>query len=282
MTDRLGALEERLGYQFGDRALLAQATVHRSWSSEHAADPSNERLEFLGDAVLGLVVTNHAYRRFPSFTEGELAKIRAGVVNAVTLAEVATELSLGVALRVGRGEEQTGGRDKPSILADALEAIIGAVYLDGGMEPVSELVLRLLGDRIDRASTVPGRDDFKTRLQELAARGFDAVPRYDVTSDGPDHAKSFRATVSVGGIVRGRGQGRSKKEAEQDAARLACASLADGAEADGADAIGADGTGVPDATGVPDNDATGVPDNTVAPDGVGVDPGAGAGAGQRA
>ncbi len=241
MTDRLGALEERLGYQFGDRALLAQATIHRSWSSEHAADPPNERLEFLGDAVLGLVVTDHAYRRFPTFTEGQLAKIRAGVVNAVTLADVANELDLGDALRVGRGEEQTGGRAKPSILADALEAVIGAVYLDGGMEPVSALVLRLLGDRIDRASTVPGRDDFKTRLQELAARRLDGAPHYEVVAEGPDHAKHFQATVTIGGVVRGRGQGRSKKEAEQEAARLACASLAGGSGPGGSGPGGGDG-----------------------------------------
>jgi ribonuclease III len=245
VNERLRALESRLGYTFTDIGLLAQAVVHRSWSSEHAADPPNERLEFLGDAVLGLIVTDHAYRRFPSATEGELAKIRAGVVNAVTLAEVASELSLGEALRVGRGEEQTGGRAKPSILADAIEAVIGAMYLDGGMEPAAALVIGLLGERIDQASTIPGRDDFKTRLQELAARSFDDVPHYHVTSDGPDHAKRFRATVSVAGLVRGRGEGRSKKEAEQVAARQACTSLAGSLERSH-DADPSDGRPLPD------------------------------------
>jgi ribonuclease-3 len=220
-TTRLDSLEERLRYTFGDQDLLAGATVHRSWCAEHPGSASNERLEFLGDAVLGLIVTDHVYRRYPSLSEGELAKIRASVVNAVVLAEIAAEVDLGQALLLGRGEEQTGGRAKASILADAMEAVFGAMYLDGGIEPVTELVLRLLGLRIDGAASGPGRHDFKTRLQELAARLLADPPRYDVHGEGPDHAKRFSASVSLGGVVRGQGEGRSKKEAEQEAARQA-------------------------------------------------------------
>jgi ribonuclease-3 len=229
---RLDDLEARLGYTFHDQDLLAGATVHRSWCAEHPGRPPNERLEFLGDAVLGLIVTDHVYRTYPALSEGELAKIRASVVNAVVLAEIAIEVELGRALLLGRGEEQTGGRSKASILADAMEAVFGALYLDGGMEPVTELVLRLLGHRIDGAASGPGRHDFKTRLQELAARMMEEPPRYDVRGEGPDHAKRFSARVWLGGIVRGEGEGRSKKEAEQEAARQAWQDLTMADDAD--------------------------------------------------
>ena len=191
-----------------------------------AGEESNERLEFLGDSVLGLVITDHIYRTYPSLPEGELAKVRASVVNSALLAEVAAELDIGSHLLLGKGEDASGGREKPSILADAMEAVIGAVYLDGGWLAAAGLVLALLGDRVAEAAVGPGGQDYKTRLQELAARTFDQLPRYAVADEGPDHAKKFFATVSVAGIQRGSGEGRSKKQAEQAAAREAWAALA--------------------------------------------------------
>jgi ribonuclease-3 len=199
--------------------------AHRSWCAETAGTDSNERLEFLGDAVLGLVVTDHIFRTYPELPEGELAKVRASVVNAGVLAELAEELHLGKALLLGKGEDQSGGREKPSILADAMEAVIGAVYLDRGWDGARELVMSLLGERIAEAAAGPGGQDYKTRLQELAARRFEELPRYQVADDGPDHAKRFFATVYVAGEAHGAGEGRSKKQAEQAAAREAWQTL---------------------------------------------------------
>jgi ribonuclease-3 len=221
----LSALTGRIGREFVDGDLLQRALAHRSWCAEHPGDQSNERLEFLGDAVLGLVVTDHIFRTYPELPEGELAKVRATVVSAAALAEVAAELSLGDALLLGKGEDASGGREKPSILADAMEAIIGAVYLDGGRPAADSLVMGLLGDRITDAAAGPGGQDHKTRLQELAARTFESLPAYEVVDDGPDHAKRFFALVKVAGVVRGRGEGRSKKQAEQAAARVAWEAL---------------------------------------------------------
>ena len=218
-------LAERLRWRFCDHTLLSRALAHRSWCSEVVGEESNERLEFLGDAVLGLVVTDHVYRTYPALPEGELAKVRASVVNSAVLAEVACELDLGPYLLLGKGEDASGGREKPSILADATEAIIGAVYLDGGWAAASDLVLSLLGDRIAEAAMGPGGQDYKTRLQELVARTYDQLPRYLVDDEGPDHAKRFFAKVYVGGTERGRGEGRSKKQAEQGAARAAWSAL---------------------------------------------------------
>lgn len=195
--------------------------AHRSWCAETPGESSNERLEFLGDAVLGLVVTDHLFRTYPFLPEGELAKVRASVVNSEALAEVAAELGLGEAILLGKGEDSSGGREKPSILADAMEAVIGAVYLDGGWGAAATLVMRLLGERVEQGAAGPGGQDFKTRLQELSARRFDQLPRYEVTDEGPDHAKRFFAVVTVGGVERGKGEGRSKKQAEQQAARVA-------------------------------------------------------------
>ena len=178
-------------------------------------------MEFLGDAVLGLVVTDHLFRTYPALPEGKLAQVRAGVVNAGVLAEAAEELHIGDALRLGKGEDASGGREKPSILSDAMEAVIGAVYLDGGWSEARDLVMGLLGERITEAAAGPGGHDFKTRLQELAARRYDDLPRYDVHAEGPDHAKHFSATVYVDGCAYGTGEGRSKKQAEQSAARTA-------------------------------------------------------------
>ena len=204
--------------------------AHRSWVAESPGHPSNERLEFLGDAVLGLVVTDHIFRTYPELPEGELAKVRAAVVSAAALAEVALELGLGPELRLGKGEDASGGREKPSILSDATEAVIGAVYLDGGWDAASELILGLLGDRISDAAAGPGGQDYKTRLQELAARVYETLPEYDVHDEGPDHAKRFFAAVRVGDQRFGGGEGRSKKQAEQAAARLAWESLRPGAD----------------------------------------------------
>jgi ribonuclease III len=175
--------------------------------------------------VLGLVVTDHLFRTYPDLPEGELAKVRASLVNSEALAEVALELRLGEYLLLGKGEDASGGREKPSILADAMEAVIGAVYIDGGWDAASDLVMRLLGDRIETAAAGPGGQDFKTRLQELSARVFEQLPRYDVDDEGPDHAKRFFATVWLGGEKMGVGEGRSKKQAEQAAAREAWLAL---------------------------------------------------------
>jgi len=214
-------LQAALGWQFTNRELLEQALTHRSYCSEHGVEESNERFEFLGDAVLGFVVTTFAFEQFPHLPEGELAKLRASVVSAETLAEVAEELDIGASLRLGKGEDASGGRAKPSILADAMEALIAAVYLDGGLEPASRLVLDTLEKRIREQATGPGGGDYKTRLQELAARQCDQLPKYQVRHEGPDHSKRFFATVSLRGVEYGAGEGRSKKAAEQAAARVA-------------------------------------------------------------
>jgi ribonuclease-3 len=195
--------------------------AHRSWCAETPGETSNERLEFLGDAVLGLVVTDHLFRTYPSLPEGELAKVRSSVVNSEALAEVAADLAIGEGLLLGKGEDASGGREKPSILADAMEAVIGAVYLDGGWSAAADLVMRLLATRVEEGASGPGGQDYKTRLQELAARRFEQLPRYEVTDEGPDHAKQFYARVLLNGVERGAGEGRSKKQAEQAAARMA-------------------------------------------------------------
>ncbi len=196
--------------------------THRSWCAEHPGDPSNERLEFLGDAVLGLVVTDYLFTRFPDLPEGQLAKTRATVVSSGTLAEVGRMLCLGNGLRLGRGEDVSGGREKGSILADAVEAVIGAIYLDGGLVPARALIVGQLEDRIGEAAESPGQTDYKTRLQEIAAQDGHQPPAYSLTESGPDHHKRFEAVVHVGGRPLGAGEGTSKKEAEQRAARAAC------------------------------------------------------------
>lgn len=214
-------LERRLGVRFGNRALLEAALTHRSFAYEQGGLPTNERLEFLGDAVLGVVVTDALYREFPDLSEGDLAKMRAALVNMTVLADVAREIELGSAVYLGRGEEMTGGREKPSILSDTLEAVFGAVYLDGGMAEASRMILHLFLPRI--LGEVEGGTvyDYKTSLQELAAARLGSLPEYRISESGPDHAKRFRAVVRLAGEEYGVGEGRSKKEAEQAAARLA-------------------------------------------------------------
>ncbi len=221
----------RLGHAFADRGLLALALTHRSWCAENPGYASNERLEFLGDAVLGMTVTGHIFHAYPGMPEGELAKLRATVVSAATLSAIAADLGLGDVVRLGKGEDASGGRAKPSILADSLEAVVGAVYLDGGWDAARPFVLGLVADRIaDVAERGPGGFDFKTQLQELVARRFDDLPVYELTDEGPDHEKRFFAQVRIGDVVYGRGEGRSKKQAEQDAASAALAVLEDSAD----------------------------------------------------
>ena len=217
-------LADRLGVTVDD-ALLELALTHRSWAYENGGVPTNERLEFLGDAVLGLVVTDTLYRMHPGLAEGQLAKLRAAVVNARALADVGRGLGLGAYLMLGRGEEATGGRDKSSILADTMEAVLGAVYLDGGIELATEVVHRLIDPMIASASTLGAGLDWKTSLQELTATLNLGVPEYLIEESGPDHEKRFRARVRVAQRVYGDGSGRSKKEAEQEAASAAYTAL---------------------------------------------------------
>ena len=214
-------LENRLGYRFDEPGQLELAVTHRSWCAEHDGGPSNERLEFLGDAVLGLVVADFLYQRFPDLPEGQMAKTRAAVVNAATLTDLAVDIELGGHLRLGKGEEISGGRTKASIVSDALEAIIGAVYVDGGLESAREFVLAQLGDRIDEAASQPGARDYKTLLQESAVRDGLASPEYDVMQTGPQHNRLFRAAVRIGGDVCGTGEGTTIKQAQRRAARVA-------------------------------------------------------------
>lgn len=202
-------------------ALMEQALTHRSFAYENGGLPTNERMEFLGDAVLGLVVTESLYRRYPDVAEGHLAKMRAAIVNARALADVARSLGLGALLRLGRGEEITGGRDKSSILADTLEAVIGAVYLEHGLAAAEAVVHRLFDPLVEHASTLGAGLDWKTSLQELTAALALGVPEYAVEEAGPDHAKVFRARVRLVDEVWGEGEGSSKKEAEQQAAEAA-------------------------------------------------------------
>jgi len=219
----LSALEAAIGYSFADPDLLAGAMLHRSYIAEHPGPMSNERLEFLGDAVLGLVVADLSYRQFPDAPEGQLSETRKQVVNAASLAEVAREIGLGAHLALGRGENAAGGREKQSILADACEALIGAVYLDGGMAAAHQVVEGLIADRLQIAIDAPL--DRKTALQELCSRIGRPAPVYEVTSVGPDHDREFTAKVAVGGRGYGSGTGRSKKEAEQAAAGVALTAL---------------------------------------------------------
>ncbi len=209
--------------------------MHRSWCAEHPGHPSNERLEFLGDSVLGVIVTDHVFREHGELDEGDLTEIRKAVVSSVALAGVAGDLRVGEHLLLGKGEELSGGRMKASILADAMEALIGAVYLTSGFEGAKDLVLRVLGPRL--ATAPMDGADHKSRLQELAAHRFGAAPRYAVEASGPDHARTFYVTVSIDDQPYGYGEGRSKKQAEQEAARAACDVLATTAPGEGTDTL---------------------------------------------
>lgn len=217
-----------IGHEFRDASLLRLALTHASYSAEHPNEPSNERLEFLGDAVIGLVLADEMYARHADFDEGVLTDLRKSVVNAQTLSVAARRLGLGKFVRLGRGESTSGGSDKTSILANALEAVIGAVYRDAGIAVAFELSLRLLAPEI--AAAVPGLRDLdpKTQLQELSADLGLGVPTYVLEDEGPDHDKTFFAQVRIAGRRRGSGSGRTKKAAEQLAAAQAIQSLRSG------------------------------------------------------
>jgi len=221
------AVLDALGVDLAEE-LLTLAVTHRSYAYEHGGLPTNERLEFLGDAVLGLTITDELFHRHPDRPEGDLAKLRSSVVNTAALAEVARGLTvdgLGAHLRLGRGEINTGGGDKSSILADSMESLLGAVYLQHGMDTARAVILKLFGPLLDTAATLGAGLDWKTSLQELtAARGI-GVPFYQVSSTGPDHDREFTATVVVSDTAYGSGVGRSKKEAEQKAAAAAWTAL---------------------------------------------------------
>ncbi|HYN32084.1 MAG TPA: ribonuclease III [Ilumatobacteraceae bacterium] len=220
----LAALADRIGHHFADESLLRRALAHRSWCAETPDAISNERLEFLGDAVLGWAIADIVYHRY-DVAEGQLTDLRKSVVNAIALAEVAQELALGPHILLGRGEAAAGGSDKPSILSDAFEAVLGAVYLDGGTAAAYGMVERLVMPRMPETADSMDQFDQKTQLQELSARAGRGAPAYEVTSRGPDHAKSFHATVRIDDDVVGEGDGRSKKSAEQAAATQACSTF---------------------------------------------------------
>ena len=234
------ALEQRLGLALPDAPLALAALTHKSYVNEHRGEAlsDNERLEFLGDAVIDLAVSHRLMERFPAAREGELSKIRAAVVDEAGLARIARELDLGSLLRLGRGEELTGGRQKSSLLADALEAVIAAVYLVGGLEPVLGIVDRFLGEAFARAAEGTLDRDFKTQFQELAQSRLRATPRYRVVAErGPDHSKIFEVELELRGEVAGRGEGRSKKDAEQAAAKMALDAMNGKVEAAGETAV---------------------------------------------
>jgi len=222
----LHRLTERLGVQL-DPELFALALTHRSYAYESGGIPTNERLEFLGDSVLGIVITENLYRRFPDLPEGRLAKLRSAVVSMNALAEVARTIDLGDFVMIGKGEEVTGGREKNSILADTFEAIIGAIYLQHGMGKTTEVLLDLMSPFIDHAEQLGAGLDWKTSLQELATSFNLGVPEYLSSESGPDHAKEFIAVCVIAGRELGQGEGRSKKQAEQRAAAAAYVLLED-------------------------------------------------------
>jgi ribonuclease-3 len=205
--------------------LLELAFTHRSFAYESASKETNERLEFLGDSVLGLIVTEELYKRYPDFDESRLSPLRSGVVNMRALADIARGLNLGQYIRLGKGEEVTNGRDKNSLLADALEALIGAIYLQFGFETCTQIVRRLITPTMDSAVARGAGLDGKTALQELAASLGKGAPEYIVSEDGPDHDKNFTAVAMLSGQVMSEGTGKSKREAEQVAARAAYEAL---------------------------------------------------------
>ena len=229
LPQQFAAFESRLGYRFRDRGLLEHALTHKSKAHE---DPSggvidNESLEFLGDAVLGLVVADALFRAFPDFSEGQKSKIKAMLVSTTSLAELAERLELGDHMILGRGEEKTGGRRKQALLADTCEALIAAIYLDGGLEPARQFIMRELGDVIEQAGRpdYSGRDH-KSRLQEALQGLGRPLPIYRVVGEvGPDHRKLFHIEVHVGTEMLAQGTGRTKKEAEQEAAKAALGAL---------------------------------------------------------
>lgn len=221
-SEKMRELESRLGYHFNNHSLLCQAVTHKSYLNETPEDGQNdnERLEFLGDAVLDLVISEYLLQHYPDTAEGELSKMRARVVSETALARVSRKLDVGRYLLLGRGEEASQGREKPSLLANTLEAIMAAVYLDGGLLSAQKVILGVFGEDLEVILQAEAFSDYKTRLQEICQRDFDILPLYAVLREcGPDHQKTFEVGLSIKGTVWGSGKGRSKKEAEQMAAR---------------------------------------------------------------
>lgn len=224
----LGEFQNEIGYNFEDLELLNRAFTHSSYANEHKRQRlfNNERLEFLGDSVLSLVVSNYIFEKYPDYPEGELTKLRATVVCEPSLALVAKKLKLGKYLLLGKGEEATGGRERVSIVADAVEAVIGAIYLDGSLTSAREFILNSFTDIIDEAVTGNLFIDYKTELQEVLQRSTKSKIKYVVINEeGPDHNKVFHIGVKVGNKLLGEGVGRSKKEAEQNSAKVALNNL---------------------------------------------------------
>jgi ribonuclease-3 len=226
MTDSANhqALVDALGVDI-ESELLTLALTHRSWAYEHNNAATNERLEFLGDSVLGIVVTDVIFHDYPEAAEGQLARLRAAVVNSKSLAQVARQLGVGAHIRLGRGEESTAGHDKPSILADTLEALIGAVYVNHGFAGARAFVRRIMSEHIAVAAELGAGLDWKSSLQELVAQRGMSAPSYAIEVEGPPHARQFSAVVVLDGRRYGSGQGTSKKEAEQQAASETYAQL---------------------------------------------------------
>lgn len=220
---KLKELELVIGYEFKDPSLFINALTHSSYANENHWDMNdNERLEFLGDAVLGMVIANYLYRLFNQYKEGDLTKIRASIVSELALSEIARTIGLGEYLYLGRGESNTGGKERDSVLADAMEAVIGAVYLDGGIQKVEKFIINLFTPLMDKTLMGKGFQDYKTNLQEILQRNGSGEISYKTVSEmGPDHDKSFVVEVYYDGKIMGRGRGKSKKEAEQGAAREA-------------------------------------------------------------
>jgi ribonuclease III len=222
----ISELQQQIAFTYRDPRLLERALTHKSYANENRLSEHNERMEFLGDSVLSLVVSEFLMNALPAAAEGELSRIRAAVVSEPSLAAVAREIGLGEYLLVGRGEEQTGGRDKDSLLADSLEALVASLYLDGGIERAGAFITRFFGGTLDRVRTAGGTADHKTELQELCQERLKILPEYRVASEsGPDHRKEFTVELSIRGEVYGRGIGRNKKEAEQRAAKEALEKL---------------------------------------------------------
>ncbi len=215
-------IERRIGHSFRNPELLERALTHKSYANENKVPYHNERMEFLGDAVLSLVVSEYLMKTCPDSSEGDLSRLRAAVVSEPSLAAIAREIKLGNHILLGKGEEQTGGREKVSLLADCLEALIASVYLDGGLSGAEELVTLLFEERIKKTCTAGGTLDYKTELQELCQERLRQLPEYRIVSEsGPDHQKQFEVEAWIKGRLYGRGTGRSKKEAEQRAAKEA-------------------------------------------------------------
>lgn len=230
-NEDLSDLIQRMGLT-AEPEQLHLAMIHRSYSYENGRIPTNERLEFLGDSVLGVVITDYLFQTYPELPEGQLAKMRSAIVNAQSLAVIARDLQIGAYLLLGRGEEATGGRDKVSILADAMEAIIGAVYLEYGLQGAREFILRQFADLMEDVSHLGAGLDWKTSLQELVARLGVGPPEYVVTGEGPDHSRTFTAQVKLSHGMFGQGTGKTKKQAEQIAAEAAFKELQAGSPID--------------------------------------------------